>query len=199
MAAGAGGRGKWQSSASINSCVVATLCLRSMDPERRRSVDRDLRCVLVSFTVLNVKQLLMLKREVASTEDDLDATGFLGIENEDEGCRRSMGSDFDLIRAFVGRASPSSSSSSSSISPSFQKIGSSGSSLPGKYMLNCSGRKDGVRRKGEMRPDCTFLKSDGAPIVGRRDVLRLFVKLIPLRDFGLDARERLPPSHVECR
>ena len=199
MAAGAGGRGKWQSSASINSCVVATLCLRSMDPERRRSVDRDLRCVLVSLTVLNVKQLLMLKREVASTEDDLDATGFLGIEYEDEGCRRSMGSDFDLISALVGRAKPSSSSSSWSIPSSFQKIGSSGSSLPGKYMLNCSGRKDGVRRKGEMRPDCTFLKSDGAPIVGRRDVLRLFVKLIPLIDFGLDARERLPPSHVECR
>ncbi len=57
-------------------------------------------------------------------------------------------------------------------------------------MLNCSGRKEGVRRNGEMRPDCTLLKSDGAPIVGRRDVLRLFVKLIPPRDFGLDARER---------
>lgn len=189
MAAGAGGRGKWQSSASINSWVVATLCLRSMDPERRRSVDCDLGCVLGSFIVLKVKQLLMLKREVASTEDDLDATGFLGIENEDEGCRRSMGSDFDLISALVGRASPSSSSSSSSILSSFQKIGSSGSSLPGKYMLNCNGRKDGVCRKGEMRPDCTLLKSDGAPIVGRRDVLRLFVKFIPLRDFGLDARE----------
>ena len=199
MAARAGGRGKWQSRASMNSWVVATLCLRSMDPERRRSVDRDLRCVLASLTVLRVKQLFMLKREIASIEDDLDATGFLGIENEDEECRRSMGSDFDLISALVGRASPSSSSSSSSGLSSFQKIGSSGSSLPGRYMLNCSGRKEGVRRNGEMRPDCTFLKSDGAPIVGRRDVLRLFVKLIPLRDFGLDARERLPPSHVECR
>lgn len=190
MTAGGGGRGKWQSSASINSWVVATLCLRSIDPERRRSVDRDLRCVLASLTVLSVKQLLMLRREVASIEDDLDATGFLGIENEDEGCRRSRGSDFDLTSALVGRASPSSSSSSSSISSSFQKIGRSGSSLPGRYMLNCSGRKEGVRRNGEMRPDCTLLKSDGAPIVGRRDVLRLFVKLIPPRDFGLDARER---------
>ena len=66
-------------------------------------------------------------------------------------------------------------------------------------MLNCRGRNKGVRRNGEMRPDCTLLKSDGAPIVGRQDVFRLFVKLIPLRDFGLDARERLPPSHVECR
>ena len=198
MAAEGGGRGKWQSSASINSWVVATLCLRSMDPERRRSVDRDLRCVLASLTVLNVKQLLMLKREVASTEDDLDATGFLGIENEDEGCLRSMGSDFDLTSAWVGRASPSSSSSISSIS-SFQKIGSSGSSLPGRYMLNCSGRKEGVRRDGEMRPDCTLLKSDGAPIVGRRDVLRLLVKLIPLRDFGLGAKARLPTNHAACR
>ena len=132
VTAGAGGRGKWQSSASINSWVVATLCLRSMDPERRRSVDRVLRCVLASLRVLNVKQLLMLKREVASTEDDLDATGFLGIENEDEGCRRSMGSDFDLTSAWVGRASPRPSSSFSSEISSFQNIGSSGSSLPGR-------------------------------------------------------------------
>ena len=151
--AGAGGRGKWQSSASMNSWVVATLCLRSMDPERRRSVDRDLTCVLASLTVLNVKQLLILKREVASTDDDLDATGFLGMENEDEGCRRSMGSDFDLTSAWTGRASPSTSSPSSSKLSSFQKIGSSGSSLPGRYMLNCSGRKEGVRRNGEMRPE----------------------------------------------
>ena len=83
----------------MNSCVVATLCLRSMDPERRRSVDRDFGCVLRSLRVLNVKQLLMLKRDVASIEDDLEATGFLGMENEDEGCRRSIGSDFDLTSA----------------------------------------------------------------------------------------------------
>ena len=199
MAAGGGGRGKWQSSASINSWVVATLCLRSIDPERKRSVDRDPRRVLASLMVLNVKQLLMLKREVASIEDDLDATGFLGIENEDEGCRSSIGSDFDLTSAWAGRASPSLSSSSSSTSSSFQKTGSSGSSLPGRYMLNCSGRKECVRRNGEIRPDCTFLKSDGAPIVGRREVLRLFLKLIPLRDLGLDSRERLPTSHAGCR
>ena len=132
MAAGAGGRGKWQSSASINSWVVATLCLRSIDPERRRSVARDPICVLASLTVLKVKQLLMLKREVASIEVDLDATGFLGIEKEDEGRRRSIGSDLDLTSAWVGRASASTSSFSSSISSFFQKTGSSGSSLPGR-------------------------------------------------------------------
>lgn len=174
----------------MNSCVVATLCLRSKEPERRRSVDRDLGCIGRSLRVLSVKQLVMLKRDVASIEDDLDGTGFLGIEKEDEGRRRSIGSDFDLTNAFVGRSNPKSLSSSSSTSStsSFQKIGSSGSSFPGRYMLSCRGRKEGFRRSGGMHADSTFLKSDGAPIVGRRALLRLLVKLIVLIDFGLDTR-----------
>jgi len=45
-----------------------------------------------------------------------------------------------------------------------------------------------------MRPDSTFLKSVGAPMVGRR-VRRLDVKLILLRDD--DAMERPSASHVE--
>ena len=194
-AAGAGGRGKWQSNASMNSCVVATLCLRSIDPERRRSVDRDLEWAPTSLMVLSVKQLFMLKREVASIDEDLDATGFLGMENEDDLRRSSMGSDFDLTSACVGRASPVSSSSSSPIL-SVQNTGRSGSSLPGKYMLNCKGRNEGVRRSGAIRPECTLLNSDGAPIVGRRDVLRLLVKLIPLSDVVLSARGRFSLSHA---
>jgi hypothetical protein len=184
----------------MNSCVVATLCLRSKEPERRRSVDRDLGCIGRSLRVLNVKQLVMLKRDVASIEDDLDGTGFLGIEKDDEGRRRSIGSDLDFTNAFVGRSkpkSPSSSSSSSTSTSSFQKIGSSGSSFPGRYMLNCRGRKEGFRRSGGMHADSTFLKSDGAPIVGRRALLRLLVKLMVLIDFGLDTRARLSASQVE--
>ncbi len=44
-------------------------------------------------------------------------------------------------------------------------------------MLNCKGRKAGALRTGDMRPDCTFLKSDGALMVGRRLVLLLEEKL----------------------
>ena len=51
-------------------------------------------------------------------------------------------------------------------------------------MLNCNGLKVGAFRTGDMRPDCALRKSDGVPIVGRRDVLLLDLKLILLR--GLD-------------
>ena len=166
-----------------------------MDPERSRSVDRDFGCVLRSLRVLNVKQLLMLKRDVASIEDALDGTGFLGMENEDDGRWRSIGSDFDLTSACVGRLRPNSSSSSSLYASSLQKIGRSGSSLPGRYMLNCRGRNEGDRRKGEMRPDCTLLNSDGAPMVGRRPFLLLLVKLMVPSDLGLETRERVCGSH----
>lgn len=35
-------------------------------------------------------------------------------------------------------------------------------------MLSCNGRNVGAFRTGEIRPDCTFLKSDGVPMTGRR-------------------------------
>lgn len=48
-------------------------------------------------------------------------------------------------------------------------------------MLNCKGRNAGAFRIGDMRPDCTLLKSDGAPMVGRRVVLLPEEKLNRLR------------------
>jgi len=128
--AGCGGRGNRQSRASKNSCVlcvVATLVLRSIEPERRRSMDFDLGCTGGGRSA-RVKQLFMLKRD-ASMEELRDGTGLRGMEKEEEGRRRSIGSDLDLTSACVGRLRPASSSTSSSSS---QNIGSSGNSLPGR-------------------------------------------------------------------
>ena len=106
-----------------------------------------------ALKVLDVRLLSMLKRDASRViEDDLEATGFLGMEKVLEGRRSSMGSDLDLTSACVGRSSPGT-SSCSGFTPSSQNTGNSGSSLPGRYMLNCSGLKVGVFRTGEMRPD----------------------------------------------
>lgn len=134
-----------------------------------------------ALSVFVVRLLSMLKCEASKvTEDDLEATGFLGIEKVLDVRRRSMGSDLDLIRAGAGR-SRTDISSYTSFTKSSQHVGNSGSSLPGRYMLNCRGRNAGARRTGDMRPDCTFLKSDGAPMVGRRVVLLLEEKLRRLK------------------
>jgi len=145
----------------------------------------------------------MLKCEASNViEDDLEATGFLGIESELEVRRRSNGSDFDLTSAGAAHSKPSI-SSYTSFTKSSQHVGKSGSSLPGRYMLNCRGRNAGALRIGDMRPDCTFLKSDGAPIVGRRVVLLPEEKLIQLRGrmvLGLrERRERRSVLVVEGR
>ena len=145
-----------------------------------------------ALRVIDVKVLSMLRREASSViEDDREATGLRGIENVLEGRRSNIGSDFDLMSAGAGRSNPAMLSSFSLIS-SLQKTGNSGNSLPGRYILNCSGLKVGALRTGDMRPDCTFLKSDGALIVGRRDVLRVDMKLILLRVLELVLHVEVP-------
>lgn len=135
-----------------------------------------------ALKVVAVTLLSMLKRDASRViEDDLEATGLRGIENVLEGRRSSIGSDFALTRAGAGRGRPGT-SSAWFFAPSFQNTGRSGNSLPGRYMLSCNGLKLGAFRTGDMRPDCTLLKSEGTPIVGRRDALLLDVKLILLRD-----------------
>ncbi len=67
-------------------------------------------------------------------------------------------------------------------------------------MLNCRGRNAGALRTGDMRPDCTFLKSDGAPMVGRRVVLLLEEKLKRLKGrMVLEDRERRSMLFVDGR
>ena len=145
-----------------------------------------------ALSVIAVKLLSILMREASSViEDDREATGLRGIENVLEGRRSSIGSDFDLMSAGAGRSNPAMLSSFSLVS-SLQKTGNSGNSLPGMYMLNCSGLKVGALRIGDIRPDCTFLKSDGALIVGRRDALRLDVKLVLLRGLELVVHVEIP-------
>ena len=135
---------------------------------------------LRALSVIEVRLLSMLKRDWSKViEDDLEATGFLGIEKVLEARLSNIGSDFDLTRAWAGRSS-SGIFSSSPRKLSRQKTGRSGNSFPGKYILNCNGLKVGFFRRGDMRPDCTFLKSDGALMIGRRGVLLLDMKLILL-------------------
>ena len=98
------------------------------------------------------------------------------MEKELEGRRMRSGSERVLTNACVGRSTPSTVSSFSCLSPT-QKTGSSGSSLPGRYMLSCSGRNAGAFLTGDMRPDWTFLKSVGAPITGRLAGLFFSLKL----------------------
>ncbi len=64
-------------------------------------------------------------------------------------------------------------------------------------MLNCRGRNAGLRLRGDTRPLWTLLNSDGEPIIGRRGVLRLLVKLTLLID--LEVRGRLSESHADRR
>ena len=54
----------------------------------------------------------------------------------------------------------------SSYASSFRKIVSSGSSFQGRCMLGYEGRKESVRRNGEISLDCTLLELDGGSIVG---------------------------------
>jgi hypothetical protein len=79
--------------------------------------------------------------------------------NDAEG-RDSMDSDLDLVNAgagYIGATLPSVSSR--------LKIGSDGSSLPGRYMLSSKGRNPSSSgSKGRSN----FRKSEGAPMVGRR-------------------------------
>ncbi len=88
-------------------------------------MDRDFEGLLAQF---KVNWLSMLNRD-ASREDALEGTGFLGIEKELEGCRRSWESDRDLMCACAGCSSVISSLISA---PSSQNNGRSGSSLPGR-------------------------------------------------------------------
>ena len=62
-------------------------------------------------------------------------------------------------------------------------------------MLSCRGRNGGVRLKGDIRPLWTLLNSDGAPIAGRRGVLRLLMKLFLRKD--PEVRSLLSESHAE--
>ena len=87
---------------------------------------------LMALKVVAVTLLSMLKRDGSMViEDDLEASGFLGIENVLDGRRISMGSDFALTSACVGRGT-SGISSSWLCDPSCQNTGSSGNSLPGR-------------------------------------------------------------------
>lgn len=110
----------------------------------------------------------------------VEATGFLGIVKDVDG-RDSIESDLAFVKACAGNSSPRPSSSRSS-----RKTGSEGNSFPGRYMLNSNGRKPAVRPLGRSN----LLKSDGAPMFGRRVMARLVVRLALL-----EAREaRLRPS-----
>ena len=62
-------------------------------------------------------------------------------------------------------------------------------------MLSCRGRNGGVRLEGDIRPLWTLLNSDGAPMAGRRGVLRRLVKLLLLKD--PEVRSLLSESHAE--
>ena len=88
-------------------------------------MDRD---VKAPFGQSTVGWLSMLNLD-ASSDDVLDGTGFLGMEKEPEGCQSSMESDRDVRKACAGRSNITSSVLSA---PSSQKIGRSGSSLPGR-------------------------------------------------------------------
>lgn len=113
----------------------------------------------------------------------VDATGFLGIVKDVDG-RDSIESDLALVKACAGNSSPWSSSSSS------RKTGNEGNSFPGRYMLNSNGRKPAIRPLGRSN----LLKSEGAPMFGRRVMARLVVRLALL-----EAREaRLRPSASHC-
>ena len=92
-------------------------------------MDRDFEGLLAQS---KVNWLSMLNRDT-SREDVLEGTGFLGIEKELEGCRRSWESGRDLMCTCAGCSNVKSSVISSVISaPSSQNIGRSGSSLPGR-------------------------------------------------------------------
>lgn len=97
----------------------------------------------------------MLERDPSNENVRRDATGFLGIVKEVDG-RDSIESDLALVKACAGYSSPASSASS-------LKTGNEGSSFPGRYMLNSNGRNPPTRPLGRS----TFLKLEGAPIVGR--------------------------------
>ena len=114
----------------------------------------------------------------------LEASGFRGIEKDVDG-RNNIESDLALVKTCAGNSSPRSSSSRSS-----RKTGNEGNSFPGRYMLNSKGRKPAVRPLGRSH----LLKSDGAPMIGRRVMARLVVRLALL-----EAREAmLRPSANHC-
>lgn len=129
-----------------------------------------------------VYRLSMLERDASRDNVLVEATGFLGIVNDVDG-RDSIESDLALVKACAGNSSPWSSSASS------RKTGSEGNSFPGKYMLNSSGRKPVVRPLGRSN----LLKSEGAPIFGRRVMARLVVRLALLE--AREARWRPSASH----
>lgn len=125
----------------------------------------------------------MLERDASMDRVLVDATGFLGIVKDVDG-RDSIESDLALVKACAENSSPWSSSSSS------RKTGNEGNSFPGRYMLNSNGRKPAIRPLGRSN----LLKSEGAPMFGRRVMARLVVRLALL-----EAREaRLRPSASHC-
>lgn len=125
----------------------------------------------------------MLERDASMDRVLVDATGFLGIVKDVDG-RDSIESDLALVKACAGNSSPWLSSSSS------RKTGNEGNSFPGRYMLNSNGRKPAIRPLGRSN----LLKSEGAPMFGRRVMARLVVRLALL-----EAREaRLRPSASHC-
>lgn len=97
----------------------------------------------------------MLERDPSIENVRRDATGFLGIVNDVDGLD-NIESDLALVKACGGYSIPTPSASS-------RKTGNDGNSFPGRYMFNSSGRNPPTRSLAH----CTFLKSDGAPIVGR--------------------------------
>ena len=73
------------------------------------------------------------------------------------------------------------------------KLGRGDNSFPGRYMLSSSGRNLSVRLLG----GSIRLNSEGAPIVGRRDVRLLGEKLAPLD--ALDVKSRPSVNHCDGR
>lgn len=126
----------------------------------------------------------MLDRDASMDRVLMEASGFLGIVKDVDG-RDNIESDLALVKACAGNSSPRSSWSRSS-----RKTGNEGNSFPGRYMLNSNGRKPAVRPLGRSH----LLKSEGAPMIGRRVMARLVVRLALL-----EAREAiLRPSANHC-
>ena len=120
------------------------------------------------------------------SNDPIEATGFRGIEKDVDG-RNNIESDLALVKTCAGISSPCATSGSSI------KTGNDGNSFPGRYMLSSKGRKPPIRPFGRS----TFLKSEGAPMVGRRVIARLVTTLALLE--VRNAKFRPSASHCAGR